>query len=63
MKKVLEKIDWVQIAVTGLSIVAYLAKSMYETKRFNENLNKRYDDNFDKRVSDIVEKKLNSKWR
>lgn len=63
MKKFLEKVDWVQIGVTGLGLITYLVKSIYETKRFNENLDKRYDDNFDKRVAEIVDKKLNSKWR
>lgn len=63
MKDFLKKVDWIQIGVTGLSVVAYIAKSLYDTKKFNENLDKRYDDNFDKRVTDIVKKELNSKWR
>jgi len=58
MKDMFKKVDWFQIGVLGLGVVASLTKSVYETKRFNANLDKRYDDNFDKRVAEIVDKKL-----
>jgi len=58
MKKVLSKIDWFQVGVLGLGLTASLVKSIYETKRFDANLNKRYDDNLEKRISEIVDKKL-----
>lgn len=59
MKKVIKKIDWVQVGVLGLGLIASLAKSIYEAKRFDANLNERYDDHLDKRISEIVDKKLN----
>ncbi len=58
MKKVLSKVDWIQVGVLGLGLVASLAKSIYETKRFDADLDKKYEDNFEKRVSEIVDQKL-----
>lgn len=58
MKKVIQKIDWVQVGVLGLGLIATLAKSVYEAKRFDEDLNKRYDDHLEKKVSEIIDKKL-----
>lgn len=59
MKKFLEKVDWVQVGVLGLGLVASFARSLYETKRFDADLDKKYEDNFEKRVEEIVDKKLN----
>lgn len=58
MKNILKKIDWIQVSVLGLGVVASLAKSIYEAKRFDEDLDKKYDEHFEKRVSKIVEEKL-----
>lgn len=58
MKKFLEKIDWFQVGVLTLGLTASLAKSLYETKRFDDNLNKKYDDNLEKRINEIIDKKL-----
>ena len=58
MKKVLKKVDWFQVSVLGLGLVASLAKSVYEAKRFDANLDKQYDQHFEKRVAEIVDKKL-----
>ena len=37
MKKMVKKIDWVQIGVLGIGLVATLAKSIYEAKRFDQD--------------------------
>lgn len=58
MKKVLKKIDWVQIGVLSLGLAASLAKSVYEAKKFDANLEKRCDDHFEKRVNELIDKKL-----
>jgi len=58
MKNILKKIDWIQVSVLGLGVVASLAKSIYEAKRFDEDLDKKYDEHFEKKVSKIVEEKL-----
>lgn len=58
MKKVLKKIDWVQIGVLGLGLAASLAKSVYEAKRFDADLDKKYDGNFEKRVNELIDKKM-----
>jgi len=58
MKNFLSKVDWFQVCVLTLGIAASFTKSIYESKRFDDNLDKRYDDNLDKRVSEIVDKKL-----
>lgn len=58
MNKVLKKIDWFQVGVITMGLAATLVKSIYESKRFDSNLNKRYDDNFEKRVEEIIDKKL-----
>ena len=58
MKKVLSKVDWFQVGVLVLGLSASLAKSIYETKRFDKNLNERYDDNLEKKISKIVDEKL-----
>lgn len=59
MKKVLKKIDWVQIGVLSLGLAASLAKSVYEAKRFDSNLEKRCDDHFEKKVNELIDKRLN----
>ncbi len=58
MKKVLKKIDWFQIGVLGLGLAASLAKSVYEAKKFDANLEKKYDDHFEKRVNELIDKKI-----
>ena len=58
MKNVLQKIDWVQVGVLGLGLAASLAKAIYESKRFDANLDKRCDDHFEKRVNELIDKKL-----
>lgn len=59
MKKVLKKIDWVQVGVLGLGLAASLAKSIYEAKRFDADLDKKYEDNFEKKVNELIDKKIN----
>lgn len=58
MKKFLEKVDLVQVGVLGLGLVASLAKSVYEAKRFDADLDKKYEEHFEKKVSKIVDEKL-----
>ena len=58
MKKVLKKIDWVQVGVLGLA--ASLAKSIYEAKRFDADLEKRYDGNLEKKINEIIDKRIKS---
>ena len=58
MKNFLEKVDWVQVGVLGLGLVASLAKSVYEAKRFDADLDKKYEEHFEKKVSKIVDEKL-----
>lgn len=58
MKKIIKKIDWIQIGVFSLGIIATVAKTLYENKRFNEELDKKYENNFEKKVSEIIDKKL-----
>ena len=58
MKKILEKVDWAQVSVLGLGVVAYFAKAVYEAKRFDADLDKKYEEHFEKKVSEIVDKKL-----
>lgn len=61
MKKVLSKIDWVQVGVLSLGLAASLAKSVYEAKRFDANLEKRCDEHFEKRVNELIDKKLKNR--
>ena len=58
MKKFLEKVDLVQVGVLGLGLVASLAKSVYEAKRFDADLDKKYAEHFETKVSKIVDEKL-----
>lgn len=60
MKKVLKKIDWFQIGVLGLGLAASLAKSIYEVKRFDADLEKRYDCNLEKKINEIIDKRIES---
>ena len=60
MKKVLKKIDWIQVGVLGLGLAASLAKSIYEAKRFNADLEKRYDGNLEKKINEIIDKRIES---
>lgn len=59
MKKVLKKIDWFQVGVLSLGVAASLAKSIYEAKRFDADLNEKYEDNFEKKVNALIDKKIN----
>lgn len=58
MKKMVKKIDWVQIGVLSIGLVATLAKSIYEAKRFDQDLEEKYEKHFEKKVSEIVDKRL-----
>ena len=60
MKKVLKKIDWIQVGVLGLGLAASLAKSIYEAKRFDADLEKRYDGNLAKKINEIIDKRIKS---
>lgn len=57
----LSKIDFVQVGIAALGAIAGLARTIYEIKRFDENLNRQYIDHFDERVSKIVDKKLKNR--
>ena len=58
MNNVLKKVDWVQVGVLGLGLFASLAKSIYESKPFDADLDKKYEQNFEKKVLEIVDKRL-----
>ena len=58
MKDALKKVDWVQIGVLGLGLVATLAKGLYENKRFDSDLEKRFNNRLEQKVEEIVEAKL-----
>jgi len=58
IKKVIKKVDWVQVGVLGLGLIASLAKSIYEAKRFDTNLNEKYNNHLEKRINEIIDKKL-----
>lgn len=60
MKKVLKKIDWIQVGVLSLGLAASLAKSIYEAKRFDADLEKRYDGNLEKKINEIIDKRIKS---
>lgn len=59
MKNSSKKIDWLQIGVFALGLATAIVKSLYETKRFNDDLNTKYENNFDKRVNELIDKKMN----
>lgn len=58
MKRVLNKIDWFQVSVIGLTVVATLTKSIYDAKRFDSVIEKQLDDNLEKKIHEIVKKEL-----
>lgn len=57
----LSRIDWCQVGVFMLGIGATIAKTLYENKKFDENLDRQYIEHFDERVSKIVDKKLKNR--
>lgn len=58
MKKVLSKIDWFQVGVISLGLVASLSKSIYDAKKFDSVIEKQLDEGLEKKVQEIVKKEL-----
>lgn len=58
MKKFIKKLDWVQVGVLALGITASIAKTLYESKKFDENLAKQTNDQFEKKVNELIDAKL-----
>jgi hypothetical protein len=58
MNKFIKKIDWIQVGVLALGITASLARTLYENKKFDENLTKRSNEHFDKKVNELIDQKL-----
>ncbi len=58
MKNILKKLDWIQIGVLALGVTASLARTLYENKKFDENLSKKNDDHFEKKVNELIDQKL-----
>lgn len=58
MNKIFKKVDWVQVGVLALGITASIAKSIYEAKKFDANLQKQSNDHFEKKVNELIDAKL-----
>lgn len=58
MKKIFKKMDWIQVGVLALGITASIAKTVYESKKFDDNLAKQTNDHFEKKVNELIDAKL-----
>ena len=58
MNKIFKKVDWIQVGVLALGITASIAKSIYEAKKFDANLQKQSNDHFEKKVNELIDAKL-----
>lgn len=59
MKKFdIKNVDWFQVGVGGLTLLATLAKTIYDNKRFDARIDKDLDGRLVERVEEIVNQKL-----
>lgn len=58
MNKLFKKLDWFQVGVLALGITASVAKTIYESKKFDANLDKQHNDHFEKKVNELIDAKL-----
>ena len=49
MKNIFKKMDWIQVGVLALGITASIAKTVYENKKFDDNLAKQTNNHFEKK--------------
>jgi len=58
MKNIFKKMDWIQVGVLALGITASIAKTVYENKKFDDNLAKQTNNHFEKKVNELIDAKL-----